>query len=338
MPSLYIHIPFCLSKCYYCDFVSAVHEDKLAERYTRALCAESALRRAELLDIEPCPEWLRARTVFFGGGTPTTLSTEQLGRISAALRRDFGITPDAEITIEANPRTHVFSDPGALDELRRHGFNRLSLGAQSFDDDLLRVIGRGHSAVDVLHAVTKARAAGIDNLSIDLIFALPGQTLSQWRDTLDRALELDTVHISLYNLTIEEGTVFGEQYRRGELEPAPSDLEADMYALAIEKLTAAGFDHYEVSNFARFGYRSEHNQVYWRREDYLGLGVGAHSSVKNMRFANGRNTVQHVKTVEAGVLPTESREEIEDDGMLGEAMWLGLRLLDGVDLTAVGKR
>ncbi|HET6386934.1 MAG TPA: radical SAM family heme chaperone HemW [Armatimonadota bacterium] len=339
MPALYVHIPFCLSKCYYCDFVSAVHESKLAGRYVDALCRESALR-AEELERSPGAKSgaLEAPTVFFGGGTPTTLEVDQLGRILAALRRDFRLQSDAEITIEANPRTHVFASTGSLAKLREHGANRLSIGAQSFDDNLLRVIGRDHGASEVEAAVSRARTEGFDNLSIDLIFALPGQSLGQWERTLERALALNTEHISLYNLTIEEGTVFGERYRRGEMEPAPSDLEADMFALAITRLTAAGYDHYEVSNFARPGCRSRHNQIYWRREDYLGLGVGAHSCIGYTRFANGRNTLNYVKAIEQGRSAEETREDIAIDEAIGEALWLGLRQTDGVNLTSLSTR
>jgi oxygen-independent coproporphyrinogen-3 oxidase len=232
----------------------------------------------------------------------------------------------------------VFTTPGELEMLREAGINRLSIGAQTFDNDLLRMIGRDHGAIDVEAAVAAARSAGFDNLSIDLIFALPGQTLEGWSCTLDRALELGTDHISLYNLTIEEGTVFGERHRRGEIEPASSDLEADMYEVAIEKLCGAGLEHYEISNFALPGMASRHNQVYWRLEDYLGIGVGAHSCIRNVRFASGRNTLLHVRALESGRLPVETRETPDLRELLGEAMWLGLRLLRGVDLESIRRR
>ncbi|MDQ2732021.1 MAG: radical SAM family heme chaperone HemW, partial [Armatimonadota bacterium] len=266
------------------------------------------------------------------------LSVPQLGRILDALRQNFGIRSDAEVTIEANPRTHVFSTPGELEQLQEQGINRLSIGAQTFDDNLLRLIGRDHDSGEVGRAVERARSAGIRNLSLDLIFALPGQTLKGWEQTLHRALELETEHISLYNLTIEEGTVFGERHRRGEMEPAPSDLEADMYEMAIRTLSAAGYTHYEVSNFARPGFESRHNQVYWKMEDYLGLGVGAHSCLRNVRFANGRQTLHHIEAIERGELPLVSREELPSEEALSEAMWLGLRLLKGVDLQDVERR
>lgn len=339
MPALYVHIPFCLSKCYYCDFVSAIHEDRLADRYVDALCREAEMWKAEFKKTgQASPDWAEASTVFLGGGTPTTLSVPQLGRILDALRKNFGIRIDAEVTIEANPRTHVFSTPGELEHLQDHGVNRLSIGAQTFDDNLLRLIGRDHDSGEVGRAVERARSAGIRNLSLDLIFALPGQTLKGWERTLHRALALETEHISLYNLTIEEGTVFGERRRRGELEPAPSDLEADMYEMAIQTLSAAGYVHYEVSNFARPGFESRHNQVYWKMEDYLGLGVGAHSCIRNVRFANGRQTLHHIQAIERGEMPTASREELPADEALSEAMWLGLRLLKGVDLQDIGRR
>jgi len=321
----YIHIPFCISKCHYCEFNSYPGMESIFAQYTQALITE----------IENVPRPSPAKpleTVYFGGGTPTLLPADYLLDILSSARASFTLADDAEITIEANPGT---VDETKLTGLKHGGFNRISIGVQSVDDEFLAKIGRAHSREQAIEAYRAARRAGFDNIGIDLIFALPGQTLDHWRSTLDTAISLGSEHVSLYELTIEEGTRFAEMCAHGKLDLPDEDLQIDMYETAISKLTQAGFEHYEVSNFARLGYRSRHNQVYWRNEPYYGFGAGATSYVDGTRARRVPDPQAYITAVCSESDAIESSEHLTGRALLAETIIQGLRMLDGIDVSAI---
>ncbi len=284
---LYIHIPFCIRKCAYCDFNSYAGEQSLFGPYLRALRREMALYAS--ID-HPGPGHGNApaaaggvcQTLYVGGGTPTVLPADDLCALVRDAEAMFGLPGDAEITVEANPGT---VDEAALRALAAAGVNRLSLGVQSLDPHMLRILGRIHDADQARRAVFDARAAGIENLNLDLIFGLPGQGLSVWQEDLEGILALEPDHLSLYALTVEEGTPLAASIGTGALPSPDPDLAAEMYEWAEERLARDGWDHYEISNWARPGYACRHNLIYWRNEPYLGLGAGAHSSFPGMERA-----------------------------------------------------
>lgn len=321
----YVHIPFCLSKCYYCEFSSFPGMEPLFGPYTDALVEE--------IGRTPPPacvsdDGCTLDSVYLGGGTPTLLPEVELARVLSALRGRFGLLPGCEVTIEANPGT---VDESSLAQLLALGLNRLSLGVQSFDDDLLSRIGRAHSARQAIDAYSAARGAGFRNTSIDLIFALPGQTVRHWSKTLDVAAGLDSEHVSLYELTVEEGTRFAQMCAEGLLELPGEDEQLEMYELAIQRLTGAGFKHYEVSNFARPGFCCRHNQVYWRNEPYYGFGAGATSYTCGDRSRRVPFPRDYIAAIESGSDLIEFSEHLEDRALLAETVIQGLRMLDGID-------
>jgi oxygen-independent coproporphyrinogen-3 oxidase len=293
---IYIHIPFCETKCPYCDFNTYSGIESLIPSYVDALC-EEVRRWAELL-----PERV-ATTIFFGGGTPSYLPAGDLRRVTGALAAGFPSPADAEITMEVNP-----GDVGEAraTSWRTAGFNRVSMGIQSFDDGLLALLGRRHSAAQAREAFSLLQAAGFENRSLDLMFGLPGQSLSQWEDSLDQAMSLTPDHVSLYGLQLEAGTPLEADVRLGRTAKPDDDLAADMYLMAEERLAAAGFRHYEISNWSRPGMESRHNLVYWQNGPYLGVGPGSHSSLFGYRFANMRSPRWYMRSL--GVEP-EARAE-----------------------------
>lgn len=321
---LYIHIPFCLRKCPYCAFVSREGSPAQREAYVELLLAEMRLAHAETPNDRPL------ESVYFGGGTPSLLEPSQIGRILSLAGSLFGLSPHAEITLEANPGT---VDGAKLSGFRGAGINRLSLGVQSFHDCLLALLGRVHSAAQAEQAVEAARKAGFGNIGIDLIHALPGQSMEIWREDLTRALELAPEHLSVYGLTVEEGTPFARRYADDRDLP-DEDLSADMFLVADDLLTSAGYEHYEIANYALPGYRSRHNGGYWRRDGYLGLGAGAHSLLRcghGSRFGNSCDVDEYASAVTRGELPRRDLVELSQDDALAEFMFLGLRLADGVN-------
>ena len=323
---LYVHIPFCVSKCNYCDFVSypvAGREAELAG-YGRLLLGEAALWR-ERAEIGPL------KSVYLGGGTPSLLPAEDVRTLLDYLT----CAADAEITLEANPDS-VSADK--LEAWLKAGVNRLSLGAQSFDDSLLKAMGRPHSAVQIGEAVTLARSAGFNNIGVDLIYGLPWQSLSAWRATVAQALDLGVEHISLYGLSLSEESLWGRLAVAGELTPADEDISADMLEAALDTLPKAGYAHYEISNFARAGYESRHNTAYWRRENYLGLGAAAASCAAEKRWFNRREVREYEAELKAGRLPLIEEENLSIEEVLGEALFLGLRLTAGIDLEEFSAR
>lgn len=319
---LYVHVPFCVAKCHYCAFISGTpNEQELAE-YPELLMRELQLHPAAGRPVD---------SIYFGGGTPSLLQPPQLGRLLEGIASHTGIQPDAEITLEANPGT---IDGISLKGFRDSGINRISLGIQSFDDRTLKSLGRIHTAEQSRQALRDARDAGFSNVSIDLIHSLPGQSLDQWKSELLRATELSPDHISIYGLTVEEGTPFARVYPPGSPELADEDLSADMFELADEFLPAAGFEHYEIANYARPGYRSQHNSGYWRRDGYLGLGVAAHSFLRKgygVRFSNPDTLEEYRRGVLSGHPERLGEFELPLSEAMAEYMYLGLRLSDGVN-------
>jgi oxygen-independent coproporphyrinogen-3 oxidase len=315
--ALYVHWAFCPYLCPYCDFAKWAYDERAADRYVRALEAEIA--QAPGLD---------ATTVFYGGGTPNAYAPAVLVRVFALLRERFGVRDDAEVSTEVNPDRRL---TGGFDVLRAGGFNRLSIGAQSFEAAELHVLGRQHSADDVAETVRRARAGGFNNVNIDLMFGVPGQTEASWERSLDAAIGLGVEHVSTYGLTIEEGTPYARWQAREPAAFADDEREAGMFALAIEKLTRAGFEHYEISNFARPGFRCEHNANYWRNGAYLGLGVGAASYLEGVRSTHSRDRAAYEAAALAGEAIPGDSEELMGDARTGEAVMLALRTCEGVD-------
>jgi len=313
--ALYLHIPFCLSKCAYCDFVSYDHLAGLYGEYTSALVTEMDL--AEPGSI---------RSIYIGGGTPTVLPLSHFERVFEAIRRRFPPATGTEITVEANPGT---VSPAKLEGLRALGVTRLSLGVQSFVEQELRLLGRIHCAPDAIEAFQAGREAGFDNLSLDLIYGLPRQSLDSWSASLQQALALHPDHLSLYALTVEEDTPLAAGIAQGRL-PAPDpDLAADMYELAQEMLSGAGFVHYEISNWARSPeFVCRHNLTYWHNEPYLGIGAGAHSWRQGRRWSNLTRPEEYIRCVRSGLAAAVTEETIGPELEMGETMMLGLRLLD----------
>jgi putative oxygen-independent coproporphyrinogen III oxidase len=324
---LYVHIPFCLTRCGYCDFNTYAGLDHLAGRYVEALLGEAEMA---------APQWDRARfvCVFLGGGTPTTLPAETIEMMLARLRDLYDFSPDAEVTSEANPDT---VDEQYLSSLRHAGVDRLSIGVQSFDPAVLEALERIHGPESARAAHGAAREAGFENVNVDLIYGANGETLESWQRTLEEAIDLGPEHLSCYALTIEPATPLGRKVAAG-LVPAPDpDLQADMYALTCERLATAGYEHYEVSNWAKPGFRCTHNLGYWEGRPYLGLGAGAHSFRDGRRWWNVRPPQQYMAMVAAGESPEGGAEVLTDEERRTEHLLLGLRTADGVPIELVNE-
>ena len=320
---LYLHIPYCLHKCGYCDFNSHnINEGEMAS-YVRALLKE--------LEYYAKPaENRRVRTIFFGGGTPTTLPFADLNRLLDACRKHFDVDPKAEITAEANPATIPQAD---LAQLREAGFNRLSIGVQSFDPGELKRLERVHTVDEVYLTVERARQAGFDNLSLDLMFALPGQTAQQWQSNLQQALALNPDHLSAYNLTIEPGTVFHKQQAQGQLVMPSEDFQRELYEITIDTLTGAGYEHYEISNYAKPGNQCRHNLNYWHNGEFVGLGAGASSACNGERTKNTNLPARYIEQINASATAVDSRERPDRRQQMGESVMLGFRLKEGLNLS-----
>lgn len=319
----YIHIPFCRRRCYYCDFpISVVGEGSastMVEEYIAAL----------IKDIQLTASSDRAlQTVFFGGGTPSLLSPQQLSRILKEIAVHFGIAKNAEISMEIDPGT--FNRDRLLGYLEA-GLNRFSLGVQTFDEQLLKICGRSHTLADVMQAIEIIKQLEIDNFSLDLISGLPHQTLKHCQTSLNTAIAIAPKHLSCYDLVLEPVTAFGKQYQPGET-PLPNDEDtAEMYRLTQKTLTSAGYEHYEVSNYALSGYQCRHNRVYWKNQPYYGFGMGAAEYVSGQRFSRPRTRREYYAWLEAGAIVDAPLTSPTD--YILETLMLGLRLADGVDLT-----
>jgi oxygen-independent coproporphyrinogen-3 oxidase len=315
--AIYVHVPFCVRKCAYCDFNAYSGLGHLAAPYVDAVCGEISRSQAAGRTVG---------TIFFGGGTPTFLSAADLARIVSAVHETFQVLPDAEITAEANPST---VDALRFAEMRAAGFNRLSIGVQAFDDRLLKAVDREHSSDEAQGAFRAARQGGFDNVSLDLMFGLPGQTCDDWDRTLDRALSLAPEHLSVYALTIEPGTRFERLHAGGKLSLPAEEDELWMFERAIERLTAAGYEHYEVSNYALPGRRARHNLVYWANGEYAGFGPGAVSYLGGRRWTNEKNPGRYIARVREGNPLAVDSECLGAESALAETLMLGLRLREG---------
>jgi oxygen-independent coproporphyrinogen-3 oxidase len=312
----YIHVPFCRHRCGYCNFTLVAGRDDLVEDYLRAIERElSWLAMPREVD-----------TLYFGGGTPTHLSLEQLRRLVAVVRYWHPLSIGAEWTVEANPAD---VDAAMADTLAALGVTRVSLGGQSFRAEKLRLLERDHEAADIARAVELIRSRGMQ-VALDLIFATPGETLDQWAADVAAAIRLESDHVSTYGLTFERGTAFWSRRLRGELMEVDENLQREMYALAIDRLTAAGFEHYEVSNFARPGCRSRHNETYWSGDGYFGAGPGAARYVGGVRESNHRSTTTYLTRVLSGESPIAERESLSAEARARELLVFGLRRMEGV--------
>lgn len=321
---IYIHVPFCRSRCSYCDFATGTFEDALADSYVGALA-----REVESFEFEGA---LRgADTVYFGGGTPSLLTAAQVSRILEAVRSRFRVDARAEVTLEMNPGTVT---PERLRALLGAGVNRASFGAQTFDDRELKRLGRTHTADDTRQTFRELRAAGFDNISFDLIAGLPNQTRGGWERNLEEALALRPEHLSLYLLEVHEATPLAEQIRQGRYGVPDPDLAAEMYRVLVERSRAAGYEQYEISNFCLSGRESRHNMKYWTGAPFYGFGCSAHSfDGRRARWSNERDARAYLKLMEEKGDAVVTREELDERGASAEALFLGLRLLSkGVDL------
>ncbi|NVO00882.1 MAG: radical SAM family heme chaperone HemW [Geobacteraceae bacterium] len=323
MLSIYIHIPFCIRKCSYCDFNSFEENPPLDNGYVELLLKELEIRSKTLEKTE-------VPTLYFGGGTPSLLAPAQISALIKAVADKFTLQKNAEITLEANPGTVTAE---SLDGYLAAGVNRLSIGVQSLDDRQLSLLGRIHTADDARKAFAMSRSAGFANIGIDLIHSLPGQTLEEWQSTLCQAIAMKPQHISAYGLSVEEGTPFARMKADGALSLPEEELTAEMFELTSSTLCSGGYEHYEISNFSLPGYRSRHNQIYWERKSYLGLGAGAHSFLRlpgfGCRWENPPLLKEYEAAVRSGETPAPS--PLSEHDAMSEFMFLGLRRLDGVD-------
>lgn len=328
--SVYIHIPFCTNKCYYCDFNSFVtNNPQLIWDYLEALRREMELTFRE----KPVEQ---VKTVFVGGGTPTFLDYEQMKQFLSTVQTYLGpyLADDVEYTMEANPGT---TDVDKLRLMRELGINRLSFGVQSFDNALLKRLGRIHDTDDVYRSIDNARKVGFANISIDLMFGLPDQSVAIFRETLDKAFALGTTHFSAYSLKVEENTLFHTLYQKDQL-PLPSEeAELEMYLVLIDEMEKHGYAQYEISNFAKPGFASRHNKTYWLNEDYYGLGAGAHGYIDGFRHVNAGPLAIYLQKCKEG-LPRVEQFEVPREDAMEEQMILGLRLREGVDLDRFAAR
>ncbi|MGH2557294.1 MAG: radical SAM family heme chaperone HemW [Actinomycetota bacterium] len=325
---LYVHVPFCPTRCGYCDFNTYAGLDHLAGGYVDMLEAEARLYAAEWSGEE-------FASVFFGGGTPTTLPATRFVGLLDELRATFAFVHEPEITTEANPDT---VDQAYLGSLLEAGVTRLSMGVQSFDTAVLAALERIHSPESAVRAFAAARRASFGNVNLDLIYGAAAETLESWRRTLERALELIPEHLSCYALTIEPATPLGRKVAAGLVPPPDPELQADMYELACQLLAEAGYEHYEISNWARPGFRCRHNLGYWEGRPYLGLGAGAHSYRDGTRRWNLRPPQQYMASVAAGERPVGGEEQLTDDERELERLLLGLRVTDGVPVAWIDRQ
>lgn len=327
---IYIHIPFCATRCHYCNFATGGYESELARRYTTAVRDE--IGRA---DVSNKVMMRQVDTIYFGGGTPTTLTVGQISSLIETCRRGFDVAPDSEITAEANPES---ISQNYLEELRSAGVNRLSFGAQSFDDGELRMIGRTHTSEAAREAVRAARAAGFANVSIDLIAGLPEQKMETWRRNLEEAFALAPDHLSVYLLELYKDAPMLHRINRGELRAIDDDLTVEMYFALVDEAERRGFEHYEISNWARPGSESRHNLKYWTGAPYWAFGVSAAGYDGRERWSNTRNIHEYLTRIESGQSTLVERIELDDDDRQSENLFLRLRLKDGVDLDEHSRR
>ena len=315
--SAYVHIPFCTQICYYCDFSKVFIKNQPVDSYL-----EHLLEEFRSYDIQ------KLRTLYIGGGTPTALSAPQLEVLLDGLTKNLDLSAFEELTIEANPGD---LDTDKIAVLKRSPVNRVSLGVQTFDNKMLKKIGRSHLEKDIYENIDRLKLAGFDNISIDLIYALPGQTMAQIKDNVAKAISLDIPHMSLYSLILENHTVFMNRMRRGKLPLPKEELEAEMFEYIIAELERAGFEHYEISNFSKLGFESRHNLMYWDNAEYYGIGAGASGYVNGVRYKNHGPIRHYLNAVEAGNARI-TEEHLSQREQMEEEMFLGLRKKSGVSM------
>jgi len=328
--ALYIHIPFCARRCGYCDFntytiAELSGDESIEKQYVDALVKEIALARSIVGDQQ-------VTTIFFGGGTPTLLPSSEIARILDAVQLQFRLSDDVEITTEANPDSVTVE---SLRELRAAGIHRISFGVQSTTPHVLQTLDRTHNPAQVPNVVHAARDAGFTHISVDLIYGTPGETIVEWEESVRSLLTLPIDHISAYSLIVEEGTKLGAQVRRGALAMPDEDLNADKYIVADDLFTAAGFAWYEVSNWAKPGGACKHNEMYWKNNDWWGLGAGAHSHIDGVRWWNKKLPAAYIKQLQDGSSPALAREILTDEERTFEELMLGIRTREGLPLSLV---
>jgi oxygen-independent coproporphyrinogen-3 oxidase len=330
MLGLYVHVPFCSAICNYCNFNRGIFDADLKARYVKALISE--ISKSAISNQQSA---ISADTIYFGGGTPSLLEPDEIASIIAACEASFDVAADREVTMEANPETVTEARLGAF---RAAGVNRLSFGVQSLKDTELKRLSRLHSADRARAAVAEARAAGFDNVSVDLMMWLPEQRVSDWLENVDGAIALQPDHLSLYLLEVYPNAPLKEDMARARWSQAPDEDAATMYTTAMERLEAAGLAQYEISNVARPGRRSRHNLKYWTDGEWLGFGCGAHSTRGGVRWKNESSTEEYVRRIVSDTSPAVDVRRLSAEERLGDALFMGLRLNDGVDLTAVNTR
>lgn len=326
--SIYIHIPFCKKKCLYCDFPSFSGCENIYEDYVNSLVSELGENAGEYSEYE-------IATIFIGGGTPTVLPPKQLGKVLDTVLSKYNVRNDAEITIETNPGT---VNAQIFKELKSMYVNRLSFGVQAWQNSLLTSLGRIHDNETFVRNFNEARDVGFKNISCDLMFSLPNQTLSDWEETLEKIMCLNPEHISAYSLIIEEGTPFKEMYENGMFKAIDEVLDREMYYLAKEMLKDKGYNQYEISNFAKSDFESRHNIVYWNTKEYLGFGLGAHSYIHGERFHNTYAMSDYINSKGNGVKLRENIEILSKEEKMEEFMFMGLRMTEGISISEFKKR
>ena len=326
---IYVHIPFCLSKCYYCDFASYAQDQSHYQAYVEALIKEIRAQG------ESTQQALTIKTIFIGGGTPSVLPPILLGKILKALSETFHIARDAEYTIESNPGTLSLEK---LKVMKGYGINRISMGAQACQNHLLKKIGRTHTVEDIKESYALCKKAGFNNINLDLMFGLPTQTLEDWKESLEEVVKLGPEHISAYSLIIEDGTPFGKMYDEGLLKEFDENIERSMYYYTRDYLRQAGYDQYEISNYAKAGKESRHNVNNWKTYPYIGTGLGAHSYYKGNRYHNTYDMNEYLENSSDLKKIQKDKEALDQKAQMEEYMFLGLRLSQGIEIEDFHKR
>lgn len=319
--ALYVHIPFCLKKCSYCDFISFPNKFDYVEKYTDALIKEIRL-------YSSVGKKFKLNTVFIGGGTPSSINSIYIEKIMDGIYKYFDTNELKEVTIETNPKT---LDKEKLIRYRESGINRISMGVQTLNDNLLKILGRIHNTEDFYKNYDLVRNLGFNNVNLDLMFGLPFQTLEDVIYTLKEVIKLEPAHLSFYGLIVEKGTKFYDLNNRGKLNLPDEDLERAMYHKGVEYLVSNGYEHYEISNFAKKGYECKHNLFYWELKPYIGLGIGAHSNIFGKRYWNFADIKKYISSLDNGSFPVSEEEVIDKDMEMAEYCILGLRLIRGID-------
>ena len=321
---LYLHIPFCVKRCHFCAFYLVMQEERRIERFLGALETELALYA-----VQSAFAGRRVSTVYVGGGTPTALSPAQLSQVLTTIAEKFSLTPDCEVTVEATPESFTLE---YLDKLREAGVTRLSMGIQTFDQEERTCLGLSSAIEEATAGIRLVKQAGFANVNLDLIYGIPGQTVSSWDQTLQQACEFEPTHLSCYALSLEEGTRFYSAFRRGELELIETDVEREFQDCTTECLERAGYDQYEISNWSKPGQSCRHNRRYWQGQDYVGMGPSAQSYLSGCRFGNVNNLDQYCRELKRGELPVAEQEQLSMVQQAKERVVFGLRLLDGVPI------